>query len=522
MRLYPFQEEIISDIRANLKIGKKRALVVSPTGSGKTVMFAHIISSTLERARAKGINRRLAILVHRQELVEQVSLTLGSVGVEHSIKGNTALIARVNGLHAKQGRLFILNPGACVQLSTIQKVSRNADDFCAYPPDIIIIDEAHHAVSSTYAKIMERCPQSVVLGVTATPLRLDGKGLRSAGFEVMVQGKSIEELVAMGYLCPPKIYSWKVSGLEGVKHRMGDFDKGQLDKLMSKSTLVGSAIEHYKRFADEKQAIVFCVSVEHAKQTALQFEEAGYSASVLHGSMKTGERGATVDGFKNKSIRILTSCDLVNEGFDVPAIECAIFLRPTESLALYLQQVGRALRVMEGKKEAIILDHAGNVLRHGHPYQERIWSLDGFTNKADRKKEKDRITIAQCDSCRAWFNGKRGDECPHCQHKALVISAKIDEVGGELSVLTYEQSASFQAMEYKQIKGTIFREVQKRLQAQGGHEEALKFLRGVATVRKYKENWAYKQLAWIEPIVLRQEQKPSHAKEQNWSEGSTI
>lgn len=398
----PYQRDLRDALRASFKAGHRRVLAVSPTGSGKTVLFALTAKAAVEAGRS------VAVVAHRQEIIDQISATLSAVGVQHGfcVSGRPE-----GGRHAA----FV---------ASIQTLSRRIASI--NPPDLVILDEAHHAVSATYAGVMAAWNTSRVLGVTATPERLDGKGLRSA-FDDMVLGPSVEWLVAEGFLAKPVYYAPGVMpDLSGVRKTAGDFNKSDLAGVVDKPAITGDAVSHYRKIVAPRPAVAFCISVSHAENVAARFRDAGVAAMSIDGSMDADKRRGIVNALRDGKLGVMTSCELVSEGFDLPAVGGAILLRPTASLSMHLQQVGRALRPSPGKTEAVILDHVGNCLRHGLAEDERAWSLDG---RLARKKGEATVTVKQCDKC---FNVFRGEKCPRCGKETKPEAREIDEKDGEL------------------------------------------------------------------------------------------
>lgn len=268
-----------------------------------------------------------------------------------------------------------------------------------------------------------------MLGVTATPERLSGEGLRGT-FSSMEIGPTTKELIALGYLSPFRIFAPPQHAADGVRTRMGDFERKALDCAINKPSITGDAVEHYGKLGMGRRALVFCVSVQHAKNCAEQFSTAGYQSASLDGCMDRTAREHIVAGFSSGRIQVLTSCDLVSEGFDLPAIEVAILLRPTQSLALFLQQCGRALRTYPGKEYALILDHAGNTERHGWPDDERDWSLDGRGKRSKSDCEK-ALTVRVCGQCFAASKAPI-EACPYCGYVWPPKPREVEKVDGEL------------------------------------------------------------------------------------------
>ena len=347
-----YQEQGVADIRARFTDGARRVLYQAPTGSGKTVLFGFIT----QNAAARG--NRVVILGHRQEIVDQIDTALTDLAVPHGI------------IAAGYPEI----PDAPVQVASVATLVRRLDRLQNL--DLLVVDEAHHAVAGMWRKIIATVPDAKVLGVTATPERLDGKGLGDI-FEVLVLGPTVGDLIP-AYLANFVTYApVRDPDLSAVKTRMGDFATDQLADVMSDTVVIGSAVEEYARLCPGAPSIAFCVDIEHSKLVAERFAKAGYRAAHVDGDTPKDERRDLIRALGTGEVQILTNCGLISEGLDVPGVVGAILLRPTKSLALYLQQVGRALRPAPGKAKALILDHAGNTYRFGLADAPRAWSLDG-------------------------------------------------------------------------------------------------------------------------------------------------
>ncbi len=402
-----YQEPVIESVRGEFKAGKRSVLMVMPTGAGKTVCFSYIT------AGAQKLGKRVWLLAHRVELVEQISDTLKQFGVAH-------------GFIAAG---YPQTPSRLAQVASIQTLIRRSSSHHA--PDLIIVDEAHHATAkNTIGKILAAYPRARVLGVTATPLRLSGEGLCET-FETMVVGPSVQQLIDAGALSPVTVYAPPTVETSSLHVRAGEFITSELSALVDKPKITGSAVDHYRKHADKKRAVAFCVSVDHARNVAAEFTRAGYSAMYVDGTMERSSRADAVNRFKQGKIHVLTSCDLISEGFDCPGIEVGISLRPTASTGLWLQQVGRCLRVFDGKDKATILDHAGNTLRHGLPTDEREWTLQGRERSTRGSKSDEVVSVRVCPNC---FSADKAGKpaCVHCGHVYPIAGRKLTEVEGEL------------------------------------------------------------------------------------------
>jgi DNA repair protein RadD len=451
--LRPYQEKAVSDIR-QAYIDKKRApLLVLPTGGGKTVVFTYIAANTSARGK------KVLILVHRVELLRQTSAALNKFGIRH-------------GLINPQ---YTPDIGAPVQVASVQTLVKRMGKL-PFKPDLIIVDEAHHATAGTWRNILSVYNTALVLGVTATPIRGDGAGLGAdAGglFDDLIIGPQVADLIKLGFLVRPAIFAPEGKlDLTGVRTRMGEYNQDDLLPLIDKPSITGNAVEHYKRLAHGSPGVVFCINVKHAEHVAEEFRAAGYKAYAVDGAMDDAMRKRILNGLGNGSVDIVTSCDLISEGTDIPAIGAAILLRPTKSTGLYLQQVGRALRPSPGKERAIILDHVGNVLTHGMPDEEREWSLDGEERKKGKKKEQKAINVFMCESCFAVY--PPAPACPQCGHARQVKGRELEQQEGELRELTAEDAIRLKRQRAKEV----------------AKARTLEELEAVARARGYKPAWA--------------------------------
>lgn len=413
--LFNDQVTSVAGLRASIARGHKAPLLVSPTGSGKTVIFSYLTWKLCSNGK------RVAILAHREELVDQISTSLHRFTVPHGI--------------VAAGMPYDKRPLAHV--NSVATLARRLDRVEV--PDYVIIDEAHHAIlDSMWGRVIAHWrllnPALKVIGVTATPERLSGEGLGQV-FDDMVMGPSTAELIANGRLSPYKLYAPPTAqqvDLSSLRSRGGDYAKDDVAGAMDKPAIIGSAVSHYRQHCNGAPAIAFCASIAHAAHVAEQFQNEGFRAQSIDGSMDKTTRRNIVRDFGNGQISVMTSCDLVSEGFDCPGIVGAILLRPTQSLALNLQQVGRALRVAPGKSHAVILDHVGNSSRHGLPDDEREWTLEGRERKKGSKRDPDDVAIRQCKACYA-ISRATASACRECG-KAFEVNARtVDEREGTLA-----------------------------------------------------------------------------------------
>ena len=482
--LRPYQKELCLDIQEALwphdgSEGVRAVCAVLPTGGGKTVCFSQMALS-FHRA-----GHRLCAGAHREELVDQMSAKFFDFDVPHGI--------------IKSG--LPISHQAYIQCAMIQTLAGKVHQLP--PPDVLVIDECHHTPASQYQKIIDAMPTTTkIIGFTATPERLDGKGLGNV-YDRLVVGPQVPELISMGYLVPATVFAPALVDTSSLHTRMGDFDKTEVAQLMDEPTITGDAVEHYKRLASGTSAVAFCVGIAHAVHVAECFNTAGIAASHIDGGMAKPQRKAILERFRSGDILVLTSADLISEGFDLPRIETAILLRPTKSLGLYLQQVGRALRVQNGKRRAVILDHVQNSLRHGLPDEHREWCLDGKTKK--KKKEEEEFAVQTCNVCFRVYKGKK---CPDCLVEQLTGEKPINRINVQDGVLVEVQSSrkwlskeeivllrqcmtEHDLAEFAKSVDVTF-EVAKNVLIKSARDYAE--LRHVGQVLRYKSGWA--QARW--------------------------
>ena len=409
MRLRTYQQEQVNDAREILYRARS-VLLQAPTGSGKTVQFADIT------ARTTANGHRTWIIVPRNELLKQASDHLSRYKVPHGLISAGTNESRAYKVHVVSKDTLIRRYGKIKNW-----------------PDLLIMDEAHLYLDRQI-EIASRLPeQTKIIGYTATPERLDGRGLSTASgglYDDIVYGPSIADLIEMDYLsdmryfCPP--------GAEEIKelHRRGtEYNPDELDALLQRRKIYGGAIQHYREHAHNKPAIVFCRSVKAAAETAQRFRDAGYAFENIDGKMSYGKRKGLIDALKEGRIQGLTSCELITYGLDISRVEAIIMLRPTLSRTLFFQMIGRGLRPSQGKPHCVILDHVGNLQEHGHPLEPYEWQFHG-REKRTGGDGVSKSVLKLCGTCFMYFEG---DICPNCggisQKKKR---ADMEEVDGRL------------------------------------------------------------------------------------------
>ncbi len=429
-RLRTYQHEAETEINAAWAAGNRNVLFVMACGGGKTPLIANTVEKHVGAC---------VVFAHRQELVGQVSRTLARWGVKHRIIGPPNIIKSIIQSHIQLFGRDFYDPNSRVAVAGVDTLVRRADSLKSWANQVTlwVCDESHHCIKENkWGKAISMLPNAKGLGTTATPERTDGKGLgRKADgvFDVMVLGPDMRTLInglpdwdgkVTRYLtdyrifCPPSDLdlSTVATGADG------DFIRGQLAKKTRESNITGHIVEHYLKIAPGKLGITFAPDVETATEWSKLFNQAGVPCEVLTAKTPDRLRIEIMKRFERRELLMLTNCDILGEGVDVPAVEVVIMGRATQSYNLYVQQFGRMDRLMEGKEYGILIDHVNNVLRHGLPDRPRVWSLD----RKDRRtatRDPDAIPMRTCT------NQDRGDgwpclspyerfhnACPFCGH----------------------------------------------------------------------------------------------------------
>lgn len=374
IQLRPYQEENVKEIFSHYQDGKKSVLLRAPTGYGKTVVFCHIIRVMTERfQKAFGRACRVNILAHRGELLEQCGRKLNELRLAY-------------GMIAAGFPLTLHLP---VQASMVQTLRKRQHIWGRWVPDMVVVDEAHLAKADSYMMYLEYIrqinPNVLFLFVTATPIRLDGKGFDDV-CEVMVEGPQLYEMVQIGResgwtqgLVMPETIQCLSPDMTGSKKVGGDYSKKEVEERTNTKELIGNIVKTYLEMGQGRKGLVFSPSVAHAKSLTDEFNRAGVSAEWISGELASDDRRGVLHRLKTGETRMVLNCSVLCEGFDEPSISYVALARPTLSLALYHQQAGRGLRLHpeSGKVDCIIADHAGLVDQHGNVLAKAKWGLDG-------------------------------------------------------------------------------------------------------------------------------------------------
>lgn len=442
--LRDYQVQAVDQLRGLLLAGKRRLLLVSPTGSGKTTIAADGMI-----APAVGRGGSVLFLAHRRELIQQCSNRLNDAGVEHG-----TIMAGVAPL-----------PWLHVQVASIPTLTARLGSGGHLPAaNLIILDEAHHARARTYGRILDAYPNAAVIGLTATPWRTDGRGLGEL-FEDLVVAARPHELIGRGFLVPYTGLAYDTPDTRKLERRGSDYEQQGLELVMSERRIVGNVVGQYLEHAAGLRAVVFAVTVKHSHDLVERFRLAGVAAEHLDGETPSGERDAILRRLNAGVTKVVCNVGVLTEGFDCPALEVCILARPTLSTGLYLQMVGRVMRPAclacgryahpqaevcptcgsgSVKRVARIHDHGGCILEHGMPDLDREYSLDSDERPSAGEKLP---PLRTCKACFAIFPAE-DVACPSCGHVNPPVVRELKEVDGPnvraipLSELPHFKSAS--------------------------------------------------------------------------------
>jgi superfamily II DNA or RNA helicase len=420
--LRTYQSEAVADFAAACADGKRRILMVAPTASGKTVIGAAIIKQYVEALKD------VLVLAHRREIITQTSAKLQANEISHGI--------------IQAGFDKLLRPFERVQVASIQTLTARAvrSNRIKLPrADLLVIDEAHHCPAQSYRKIIEAYPDAILLGLTATPCRGDGRGLGGI-FEVIIETPQVADLIAQGYLVKTRVYAPLdyQPDLKGVRVQAGDYVENQLAERMDRPKLVGDIVTHWLKHGENRKTVAFASSVGHSIHIRDRFLEVGIRAGHIDGTTPKPEREAALAQLASGELYVLSNCMVLTEGWDMPEVACCILARPTRKMGLYRQMIGRVLRPADNKPDAIILDHSGAVFRHGFAEDYVEWALDPdrhAESHAHQQREAKGSTakLIECTQCGAVREG--GKACFHCGFLPTPPARQIVFAHGELGLL---------------------------------------------------------------------------------------
>ena len=414
--LRPYQEKLVKDTYQQWDAGKQFVAMVSATGSGKSMTLTAIVAKERDRGQY------VLVLAHRQELITQLSDTMGRMEIRHQVIAANKVVRFAAKQSMENHGVNYVDPNARVMVASVQSMreAKIADLAKLGNKLTVVQDEFHHATkkSKTWGGVLTPLLNAGArgLGPTATPCRADGQGLsrETDGYaDVIVEGPSMRWLIDNGYLSQYKIYcpptDLRLDNVETSK-TTGDYKEKELKAEIGRSHIVGDIVSHYLKICPGKRGITFTVGVDTAEEVAEEYRKRGVPAVALSGRNADEERVQAIRDLKSGKILQIVNDSLIGEGVDIPAVEVVSFARPTQSYALYAQMFGRALRPFEGKSHAIIIDAVSNVMRHGLPDAPREWSLD----RRERRTGKSEPSMVRvCTACAAVYERFR-DACPDC------------------------------------------------------------------------------------------------------------
>lgn len=458
--LRPDQAKFNNDIDGAYQDGARNVLAVLPTGGGKSIVAS-------ERTLLHHNNGETqAIIAHRVELVGQMSLHVARRGIKHRIIAPKKIVGQIVAEHRREfnGHSFI-NPDSKCSVAAVDTLIARTADLEAWGKQVNrwLIDEAHHVLrANKWGKAVSFFPNAFGLGVTASPSRADGMGLgahHDGVFDAMVIGPTMRELISIGALCDYEIAIPKSDFEidESTLAPSGDWSTAKMREASKKSHIVGDVVIEYIKRAFGKRAICFATDVETAGEIAANFNAYGIPAASVSADTPSDLRAEYIRRFREGKIWVLVNVDLFGEGFDVPAVEVVIMARPTASLAVYLQQFGRALRVLAGKAFGLVIDHVSNWKRHNFPDKPHYWTLDRRDKKAKREKDPDEIELTACRECSRPYE-RALPACPHCGAVLPLpepASRRPEQVDGDLTLLTRETIAAMQAATVLESPGSV-------------------------------------------------------------------
>ena len=466
LSLRKYQMDGVSAIRERIALGDKVICYQGPTAMGKTRIFSYITYHADKRGNVTWI------ILHRKELLRQAHDALTELGVPH-------------GLISPNYTPDVFAP---TQVASIDTLKNRYTKLLL--PKLIIVDEFHHSVSPGWFKVlryfMERGTR--IIGFTATPARLDQKGLGKefGGLcDSLIVGPQPQELITQGFLAPPRIFHPTLASPENLHQQFGEFKRDEADAMMDTPKIIGDAVQWYSKICPNIPTIVFVPSLKMAAHVETQYRAAGYQAAMIDGTMSDTERKQRLTALGGGGLHILISCQLIDEGVDVPIVEGIQLLSPTASVTRFLQRCGRGARMFPGKKAYYLLDHVCSTFRqnmeinHGDPSWDREWSLEGIV-KRKKNVEDNGPLYTQCPSC--FRTHPKSPACPYCGFVQISDGRTIEQVAGNPHEIDPAVLASLRDAEANKAK--MFR------QREEGMCKTLDEWKALADKRGYSPGWA--------------------------------
>lgn len=491
MKLRPYQSDLIEKARHSLGNGFRSPLVVSSTGSGKTFTCAKLIES------AVGKGKRVLFIAPRRQLVDQTA----KVFIDLGLSTGTIMAGRPYQLH---------KPVQVASFDTL--VSRYIAKENELPQtDIVILDEAHLSTSKQRLKLLNRYRDSgaIVMGLTATPCKGNGSGLPF--YDSIVESWTMRQMIEGGYLLPIRYFAPTKPDLERVKVTAGEYNQKQLAGVMNRAEIIGDIVENWKRLGDNKPTLVSCVDIKHSIAVCDEFLSHGITAEHMDCNTDEIDREAIIARVKSGETKILCNVFLLSYGVDIPCLEVCVIARPTKSIVLFMQIVGRVLRLAEGKEYATVIDHSGVIAEHGRAEDITEWSLgsDTVQERQERKagEEKKPMEI-ECSACHTIFSNARA--CPNCGHQLIPLGDPIP--CHEAVLVELEDSSKDQRKWNKSTAKEI-------------KQQFLGELLSYADSMGYKKGWVshqYRERAGVWPNAIKADPLPPTELVHNWLKHQAI
>lgn len=459
LKLRGYQEENFNQLRNAYGKGNRKVLYQAATGSGKTVVASMVTKLAVEKGN------RVMPVAHRRELIHQFADKLSMMDVY------SGKVMAGEPLHI----------GRSVQVGSIQTLwARYLKEkrIALHAPDLIVIDEAHRSLSNTYLKLMAAFPDAWVLGLTATPVRTDGRGLGHI-YEEMVQSPSVQELTDMGFLVPVVPYGGSVADLKGIGMSAGDYNKNELEERQNTPDLVGDCVMNWLKLAEGRPTMVFASGVKHSLALEEAYQNVGVKALHVDANTHKQDRDNILEKLTNGEIQVVTNCMVYTEGTDCPAISCIQNASPTKNIAKYLQVIGRGMRPDNNKDNCLYLDHSGTTMMHGFVEDPIPWSLDtkGKLQVRVAEQREQELKQFQCVDCGCIWSGKI--RCPDCGRRL--------ELKGEMKDYTEAELINLKRKEPKKPKEPVYtrEDKQKFYSELSGYASGL----GRKSTKAYSPGW---------------------------------
>jgi superfamily II DNA or RNA helicase len=446
--LRPYQVDIIAAFERTVAAGQRRIIIVMPTGSGKTVVAAEIARK----------HQRVLFLAHRREIISHTCQKLFDVELDHGV---------IQAGYPSR----LTEPIQVASVQTLHSRAVRGSRIALREASLIIVDECHHATAETWRKIIGAYPNAILLGMTATPCRGDGRGLGGI-FDALIESPQVSELIDVKFLVGTRVYAPTTPDLAGVRVQAGDWVESQLAERMDRPKLVGDIIEHWHRLAEGRKTVVFASGVQHSLHIRDEFLRSEVRAAHIDGATPKLERDSILRQLAQGDLDVVTNCMVLTEGWDMPDIGCCILARPTRKMGLYRQMIGRVLRPAPGKVDAIVIDHSGAVHRHGFVEDRIEWALSpdkhaGNSTHAHSPGEHG-SRLVECTKCGALRVG--GEACRHCGFKPAPPPKPVQFIDEDLAIVARNGTAA-----------SYFTSDQRK--------EFFAQLRAIAQLRGYKDGW---------------------------------